>query len=193
MSNKTGLSAVILVGRSTRMGRDKALLELGGQTFISRLAQELSVCDEVFVSGPSGRDYSGYGLKVVEDEHQGIGPMEGIRQSLRHAASDHVFICACDMPFVRSEMIRYLAGFISPDHDACVFRSEGRVHPLCGIYSRTALPVAEEMIAEGKYRMMELLSRVRTRYVDLSGSGFAGEALANINTPEDYARITAGA
>ena len=192
MSNKTGLSAVILVGRSTRMGRDKALLELGGQTFVSRLAQELSVCDEVFVSGPSGRDYSGYGLKVVEDEHQGIGPMEGIRQSLRHAASDHVFICACDMPFVRREMIQYLAGFISPDHDACVFRSEGRVHPLCGIYSRTALPVAEEMIAEGKYRMMELLSRVRTRYVDLSGSGLAGEALANINTPEDYARITAG-
>ena len=192
MSNKTGLSAVILVGRSTRMGRDKALLELGGQTFISRLAQEFSVCDEVFVSGPSGRDYSGYGLKVVEDEHQGIGPMEGIRQSLRHAASDHVFICACDMPFVRREMIRYLAGFISPDCDACVFRSEGRVHPLCGIYSRTALPVAEEMIAEGKYRMMELLSRVRTRYVDLSGSGLAGEALANINTPEDYARITAG-
>ena len=192
MSNKTGLSAVILVGRSTRMGRDKALLELEGQTFISRLAQALSVCDEVFVSGPSGRDYSGYGLKVVEDEHQGIGPMEGIRQSLRHAASDHVFICACDMPFVRREMIRYLAGFISPDHDACVFRSDGRVHPLCGIYSRTALPVAEKMIAEGKYRMMELLSRVRTRYVDLSGSGLAGEALANINTPEDYARITAG-
>lgn len=190
MSNKTGLSAAILVGRSTRMGRDKALLELGDQTFIGRLAQELSVCDEVFVSGPPGKDYSGYGLKMVEDEHQGIGPMEGIRQSLRHAAANHVFICACDMPFVRREMILYLAGFISSDYDAYVFRNEGRIHPLCGIYNRTVLPIAQEMIAEGKYRVMELLSNVRTRYVDLGGSTFYGEGLANINTPEDYARIT---
>ena len=184
MGNITGLSAAILVGgRSTRMGRDKALLELGHQTFISRLAQELSVCDEVFVSGPSGKDYSKFGLKLVEDEHQGIGPIEGIRQSLRHAAAEHVFICACDMPFVRSGMILYLAGFVSPNYDACVFRNGGRVHPLCGIYSRTALPVAQEMIADGRYRMMELLSGVRTRYVDLEGGGFAGETLANINTP----------
>ena len=189
MGNITSLSAAILVGRSTRMGRDKALLELGHQTFISRLAQELSVCDEVFVSGPSGKDYSKYGLKLVEDEHQGIGPIEGIRQSLRHAAAEHVFICACDMPFVRSGMILYLAGFVSSDYDACVFRNGGRIHPLCGIYSRTALPVAQEMIAAGKYRMMELLSGVRTRYVDLEGGGFAGETLANINTPEDYASI----
>ena len=190
MSQKTGLSAAILVGRSTRMGRDKALLELGHQTFISRLAQELSVCDEVFVSGPAGKDYSGYGLRVVEDEHPRIGPMEGIRQSLRHAAAERVFICACDMPFVRSEMILHLAGCISPDDDACVFHSEGRIHPLCGIYRRTALPVVQQMIAAGRYRVMELLSSVRTRYVDVAGSGFAPEALSNINTPEDYARIT---
>ena len=189
MSDKTGLSGVILVGPSTRMGRDKALLELGHQTFISRLTQELSVCDEVFVSGPSGRDYSRYGLKVVEDEHQGIGPMEGIRQSLRHAAANHVFICACDMPFVRREMVVYLAGFISSNYDAYVFNNEGRIHPLCGIYSRAVLPVAQAMIAEGRYRMMELLSSVRTRYVDFSGSSLPGEMLANINTPEDYARI----
>ena len=189
MSNKMGISAVILVGRSTRMGRDKALLELGHQTFISRLAQELSICDEVFVSGPSGRDYSGYGLKMVEDECQGIGPIEGIRQSLRHAAADHVFVCACDMPFVRREMILYLAGFLTSDYEAYVFRNEGRIHPLCGIYNRTVLPVAGEMIAAGKYRMMELLSAVRTRYVDFAGSGLAGEMLANINTPEEYAKI----
>ena len=190
MSNKTGLSAVILVGRSTRMGRDKALLELDHQTFMDRLARELSICDEVFVCAPLGREYPDCRLRVIPDEQQGIGPMEGIRQSLRHAAADHVFICACDMPFVSREMIAYLSGCVSPDFDACVFRHGDRIHPLCGIYGKTALPAVQKLISEGRYRMMDLLSSIRTHYVEIAEGGFPPETLDNINTPADYARIT---
>lgn len=183
------LSAAILVGRSTRMGRDKALLELDRQTFLGRLARELSICDEVLICAPLGREYSDYGLRVIPDEHQGIGPMEGLRQSLRHAAADRVFICACDMPFVRREMLLFLSEHISPDFDACVFRHEGRIHPLCGIYAKTALPAVEKLISEGRYRMMELLSCLRTNTVEITEGGFPAETLDNINTPADYARI----
>ena len=189
MDIKKDLSAAILVGRSTRMGRDKAFLMLGQQTFIGHLAQTLSVCREVFISTAERKDFSEYGLKVIEDENRGIGPMEGIRQSLSHAKTDHVFICSVDTPFVRSEMIRYLAGFVSSDHDVYVFRDADRVHPLCGIYSRTVLPVAEKMIMEGRYRMMDLLSCVRTKYVSLEAGDFPRETLSNINTPEDYRKI----
>ena len=98
--------------------------------------------------------------------------------------------CACDMPLVRREMILYLAGFISSDYDVWVFCNKGKIHPLCGIYSRTVLPVAQAMIAEGRYHMMDLLSSVKTRYVDFGDSGLPREMLSNINTQEDYARIT---
>ncbi len=192
MDIKKDLSAAILVGRSTRMGRDKAFLMLGRQTFIGHLAQALSVCREVFISTAEWKDFSEYKLKVIEDENSGIGPMEGIRQSLSHAKTDHVFICSVDTPFVRSEMIRYLAGFVSSDYDAYVFRDADRVHPLCGIYSRTVLPVSEKMIREGRYRMMDLLSGVRTKYVPLEDGGFSRETLSNINTPEDYRKILSG-
>ena len=67
------LSAAILVGKSTRMGRDKALLELDHQTFMDRLARELSICDEVFVCAPLGREYPDCRLRVIPDEQQGIG------------------------------------------------------------------------------------------------------------------------
>ena len=189
MKIKTDLSAAILIGLSTRMGRDKALLPLNQQTFLGHLIQELSICREVIVSSTLNRDYSDYGRKVVLDEIQNIGPIEGIRQSLRHAAADYVFICAVDTPFVRGEMIRYLAEFISSDYDACVFREDTRVHPLCGIYSRSVLPVAQKMIAEGRYRLMELLSNVRTKYVNIETSCFGKETLRNINTPADYYAI----
>ena len=72
MDIKKDLSAAILVGRSTRMGRDKAFLMLGQQTFIGHLAQTLSVCREVIISTAERKDFSEYGLKVIEDPAQVI-------------------------------------------------------------------------------------------------------------------------
>ena len=183
------LSGAILVGLSTRMGQDKALLTLNQETFISHLARELSVCDEVFLCETLDHDYSEYGLPVIRDEHQGIGPMEGIRRSLFYAAYDHVFICAVDMPFVRGEMILCLKRFISPDYDIYVYKDGDRVHPLCGIYSKRVLPAVGRLIGEGRYRMMDLLGSVPTRYIDIADSGFSGDMLRNINTPEEYRAI----
>ncbi len=189
---KLNLSAAILVGLSTRMGRDKALLEVDGQSFIGRLAKELSVCREVFISSTLENDYSACGVPVVRDVHQGFGPIEGIRRSLMYAAYDHVFICAVDMPCVRAGMVRYLAGFISPEYDILVFRDEARVHPLCGIYSKAVLPAAEKMVEEGRHRMTDLIQGARTRCIDISGSGFHAASLVNINTPEEYRAIAGG-
>ncbi len=183
------LSAAILIGRSTRMGRNKALLVYNRQTFIEHLAQELSWCEEVFVSTALKTEDSRYGLSVVTDEHQDIGPIEGIRQSLRHAGTDYVLICAVDMPFVRKEMVKYLMEFISSDYDAYVFRDKDKVHPLFGIYSKAVLPAVENLIEEGRYRLTELLSCVRTKYVEIGTSCFGRETLRNINTPEDYRAI----
>ncbi len=191
MDIQRNLSAVILVGgHSRRMGRDKALLKLNRQTFIGHLAQELSGCREVFISTCEDRDYSDTGLKVLVDERQDFGPMEGIRQALRHASTNHVFVCAVDMPFIRRDMVEYLANRISSEDDACVFRDGERIHPLCGIYSSTALPFMERLMAAERHRMMELLSLMQTKYVDISSTGFVRQMLSNINTPEDYAGLT---
>lgn len=180
------LSAAILVGLSTRMGEDKALLKLDGQTFIGHLAMELSICSKVFISTALDRDYPDCDLTVIRDEKSGIGPMEGIRNSLRYADTDYVFICAVDMPFVCRDMVMYLKEFMSSDHDVCIFRDGDRIHPLCGIYSRKILPAVEEMIAEGRYRIRDLLLRVRTKYVDIEKSCFSQKVLCNVNTPSEY-------
>ena len=184
------LIAVILAGgRSSRMGRDKALLELNEQKFIDHLVQELSGCCKVMISAAHQDDYAGYGVPVIADETKDIGPIEGIRQALRSSVSEYVFVCAVDTPFVRKEMVQYLAEFISSDYDAFVFREGDRIHPHIGIYSRAALPVIEEMIGEKQYRLTKLLSRIRTKYVDIGTSCFDRKALRNINTPEDYLAI----
>lgn len=95
------LSASILVGRSTRMGRDKAFLTLDAQTFVGRLAHEFSGCCEVFISTALKKDFSLYGLPVVEEIIRQMSSVdvimiEGMKNSsypkvevIRSAVTDH--------------------------------------------------------------------------------------------------------
>ncbi len=141
---------------------------------------------EVFLSAARKEDYSDIGLPVAADEYRGIGPIEGIRQSLYFAREEALFVCAVDMPFVRREMALYLADHVLAEHDACVFCDMGRIHPTCGIYRRSVLPVIEEMISAKRYGLMELLSQVDVGYTQIASGGFPSEAIANINTQEEY-------
>ena len=168
------------------MGQDKARLVLNRQRFIDHLIGEFSGGCEVMLSVAHQGDYAECGIRTVADENRGIGPIEGLRQALRFSGSDFVFVCAVDMPFVRREMMMYLAEFISSDYDAFVFCEEDRIHPLCGIYSRAALGTVQDLITEGEYRLTELLARIRTKYVDIRTSCFGSDTLRNINTPDDY-------
>ncbi len=181
--------AILAGGKSTRMGQDKALLKLNNERFIDRLAREFRPCGEVFLSSAHPGDYVDVGLHVVADEHQEIGPIEGIRQALIYAHKDYVFVCAADMPFLKKEMADYLAEFISSDFDAYVFCHEKRCHPLCAIYHKSVLPIIEAQIEKGKYRLVDILNAVRTKYVSLEYSCFDTKCVRNINTRDEYRTI----
>lgn len=85
--------------------------------------------------------------------------MEGIRQVLIHTSCDYVFVCAGDMPFITGDLVRYMAEFISSDYDCYCMVDEDHIHPLCAIYSKKILPVIEELIEQGQYRLMQILRR----------------------------------
>ncbi len=182
-------AGVLAGGKSSRMGRDKALLTIENKRFLDRITGELSALDEVLLSVASPGDYGELGLPTFVDEHSKIGPMEGIRQLVRHASNEYVFVCAADMPFVTAELAAYMAEFVSSDYDCYVMVDEDHIHPLCAIYSKAILPVIEELIAEGRYRLREIFQRVRTKYIRLENSCFSPKVLQNVNTREEYARL----
>ncbi len=182
-------TAILVGGKSSRMGQDKALLQLNNERFIDRLTREFRPCGDVFLSVAKKGDYADLGLETVADEHDSIGPIEGIRQALLYAAEEYVFVCAADMPFLKKEMAYYLAEFVSSDYDAYVFCDEKRAHPLCAIYHKSLLPLIEELIAKGKYRLNGILAGARTKYVDLSYSCFDKNCVRNINTRDEFLSI----
>lgn len=180
---------VLAGGKSTRMGQDKALLQLESKRFIDGICEELGGFSQVLISAAQKGAYEDTGFQVVYDEHSGIGPIEGIYQILTAAQEEYVFICAADMPFIKKELVAYMAEFISSDYDCYCLVDEDHVHPLCAIYSRKMLPVILEQIESGHYRLLSVLRAVRTKYIRLESSCFDKKVIRNINTREEYARL----
>lgn len=181
---------VLAGGKSARMGRDKALLQLESKRFIDRICGELNGFSQVLISAARKGVYEDVGYPVVYDEHEDVGPIEGIYQILLNASEEYVFICAADMPFIKKELVEYMAEFISSDYDCYCLVDEDHIHPLCAIYSKRMLETVKEQIESGRYRLLNVLRAVRTKYIRLETSCFDKRVVRNVNTKEEYVRLS---
>ena len=177
---------ILAAGKSTRMGRNKAFLNIYNETFLQRLSSEFKEFEDLLISVDKKSKYGDYLDKLIEDEHINIGPMEGIYQVLAHAKNEFVFICGVDMPFLKKELVLYMVEYISSDFDCYIITDDSGIHPLCGIYSKKILSVIKELIDNKEYRLKGIFKRVRTKYVSLENSRFTSKLIQNINTEIEY-------
>lgn len=180
---------ILVGGKSSRMGTDKARLRLGAQNFSEKIAAALSTISET-VRLVGGQQTAG-AWAVVADVHSEWGALGGLHAALDACHGEWAAVVACDLPFVTGELFVRLAR-LREDFDAVVpVQTDGRLQPLCALYRvRACLPLAEELIAAGERRPRRLLEGVRTRTVaPLELADLAGAELffTNVNTPEDYA------
>jgi len=179
---------ILVGGASRRMGRDKAQLVFDGQTFIERIAGELSgVASSVALVG-ARQPYDSF--KNIPDLHTQWGALGGIHAALSATKTDWALIVACDLPLVTRELFERLQSFAGDRVDAVVpIQSDGRPQPVCAFYRReTCAPEIDRLIAVGEHTPRALLDRVRTRYVqfsEISDLPDAENLFFNVNTPED--------
>jgi molybdopterin-guanine dinucleotide biosynthesis protein A len=182
---------ILVGGKSSRMGTDKARLRLGGQSFTEMIAAALSsVSARVRVVG--GPQAAGGAWEVVPDEHKEWGALGGLHAALQACRSEWAAIVACDLPFVTGQLFQRLAA-LRQNFDAVIpVQADGRPQPLCALYRRNVcLSHAEELIAAGEHRPRLLMERARARPVavaELADLKAAELFFNNVNTPEDYAR-----
>ncbi len=187
MSNNSDMAAAILAGgKSSRMGRDKALLDFNGKPFIALVAEVLSreLPSVVIISDHTER-YTFLGLPVYEDQFKNCGPLGGIHSALYHSTTPHVLITSCDTPFISTESIQFLIESATPN-EITVGQAEGFVHPLFGIYPASALHTIEASLNEGKRKVLDLLDEVPHSIVNLTQWE---KELKNINKPEEYLKV----
>lgn len=132
------LCAVILAGgESRRMGRDKAWLDVGGQSLLTRALSTVrdSGIEEVLISGRAGVDYSPLRCPVLFDLEPGCGPLSGIERALEAASAPLLLVLAVDLPNMTAAFLRKLAGRCDPLTGA-VPKLSGQLEPLAAIYPK---------------------------------------------------------
>lgn len=190
---KQTYGALILAGgKGRRMGgRNKALLQLQQQTFLSRLELALSDFDEKLISLQEDSWLGDSPFTPVLDQVTNRGPMEGLRRALLNCRSDALLVVACDMPLFSGELAKALIQ-ASEGFDTLICRDRtGKLHPLCGVYSRQCLPAIDALILQENYRILEIQSMVPSRVFSLEDSSFPDELLSNVNTPEALSSLQA--
>jgi molybdenum cofactor guanylyltransferase len=152
-------------GKSTRMGKNKALLKIGGQTVIERIANELrKAVSELLIVTNTPEDYQFLGLPMIEDQWKGMGPLAGIHAGLEASKTEKNLVVACDMPFVSSEIGGYLLRFL--DHyQGAVPRISGQLHPLFAAYRKDALSEISKALEKQELKIRLFFDRIQLKYV----------------------------
>jgi molybdopterin-guanine dinucleotide biosynthesis protein A len=185
-------TAVVLAGgKSSRMGRPKALLLFDGMPLIVHLARALErmFAETVIVAAPE-QELPPLPAILVRDEIPYQGPVGGIYYGLRAASGKFCFVTSCDVAFLNPSLISHLLSQIS-DCDVVVPHWQERFQPLHAVYRSSVLPLLKEQLDRGELRPIFLFDKVRTRKIDENEIKIFdpdGLSFFNMNTLDDYER-----
>lgn len=186
------VSAMILVGgASSRMGENKALLQLAGQSILERVVAAVRpLADDILLITNDPTPYTSLHLPLVPDIQPHYGPLMGLYSGLIAVRHELALLLACDMPFVQTALLAHMI-HLAEDYDVVVPTSEDGLHPLHALYRRsTCLPAIEQALARRQRRMISFYDQVRVRELpprDYARFDPLGIALMNVNTPAELA------
>lgn len=206
---------VLAGGKSSRMGRDKALLDLAGRPLIAHALDKLRALGCTPSICGSRPDLAAF-APVIPDNVARCGPLGGLEAALYASDSDLNLFLSVDLPLLPLEFLRWLQSRAeSTAAAATIPRHAGRPQPLSAIYSRRLLPGLRAALAAGNYKIMTAVSAAAAALPESSPTSeldlFDTESLAaalvarlwpadpplhawfrNINTPADYELLRAG-
>lgn len=191
--------AIIAGGKSSRMGTDKSFVLLEGKPLIERVLEQVSGLGQretlLITNKPDA--YASFGLPIISDVIPDKGSLGGIYTAVMHSQYDYTQVIACDTPFVKPDLLRYLLSLRGP-FDVIVPRVENYPQGLHGLYHKACLGPMRERIDADRLHVIGFYPKVRLRYVDeaeYAPFDPQGVSFFNVNTPEELEqarRILAG-
>lgn len=183
-------TAVVLAGgRSSRMGRPKALLPFAGEPLIAHVVRNLKriFAEAVVVAAPE-QELPSLPTVLVRDEVAYQGPVSGIYHGLKSSTKEVCFVTSCDAPFLNLQLIASLLSQIV-DYDVVVPYWQERFQPLHAAYRSSVTALLREQLERGELRPISLYPKVRTREIredEIRRLDPEGLSFLNMNSPEDY-------
>ena len=185
---------VLAGGKSSRMGRDKGSMQLEGKPLVLRAAEVLRpFVREVTVLGPPER-YTDIGLPVIADRWEGLGPLAAICTGLLRSTAEWNIFLACDLPLLSKQFSQLLVDRIQTTgcHVVAPLTDDGW-QPLCAAYHTRCRLAFEHAVKEERYSIATLFKEVSVEPItpeQMTAAGLDVREFMNINTPDDWARVT---
>jgi molybdopterin-guanine dinucleotide biosynthesis protein A len=187
-------SIILAGGKSSRLGRSKALQLIGGRSLIQWVVDRLAILStEIIIATAHGEAIpcsSAVRIKTVADIYPGKGPLVGIYSGLIASSSLRAIVVGCDTPFLSVGLLEYMTQICST-FDVVVPQIKNKLEPLCAVYSKNCLAPIQKLFEQDERRIRKLLSMVKVKYVEEDEiNSFDPEHLSffNINTQDDLER-----
>ncbi len=190
---KTNMTAIILAGgNSTRMGENKAFLQIDGAPIIARIHTLVTeLFEEVLIVTNEKDLFKNFQARVYRDLLPDKGALGGLYTGVFFSSFEYSFCVACDMPFIRRSLVEFLIRN-TKDEDAIVPRTSDGLQPLHAIYSKTCLEAMRTVIDQGKYKIIDFYDLVKLKIIEESDFLHLDplrESFINVNTPEELLLI----
>ncbi len=187
---------VLAGGKGLRLGRDKALETVDGQSLLQRVITQLSsFSNEIIIVTAKGKSLPQFlgnpRFRIVADAYPGRGALVGLATGLAASKARYNLTVACDMPFLNPALLRYMLG-LTAGFDLVVPRLNDMVEPLHAVYAKSCLAPIERLLEQKKnVRINALFELVKVRYVETDEiDRFDPRRLSffNVNTRADLER-----
>jgi molybdenum cofactor guanylyltransferase len=180
-------SAVLLAGgKSSRMGRDKAFLEIEDEPLWQRQLATLRhlAPEQLMISGPCREEWSDY--EIVADDLAAAGPLAGVAAALRKCATPRLIVLAIDLPEMTTDFLHSLLQLCGDRKGVVPHRSD-RFEPLAAVYPAGCTALAEAALRVGDFSMQRFVRRAWEQDLLLERAISDAETalFANLNTPAD--------
>jgi len=187
--------AILAGGKSERMGRDKAFVEVGNRPIIERiLARVRPLTDDLFICTNAPARYAQFGLRLVGDAYPHKASLGGIYSALKAAHHHWVLVVACDMPFLNEALLQHLIN-LAPTADIVLPQIDPLgPETLHAVYGKTCLPVIKSRLQANQLRIIDFFDDVSIRYVprdEVAQFDPHFYSFMNVNTPADWQKAQA--
>jgi molybdenum cofactor guanylyltransferase len=187
-------TGVILAGgqNSRFSGINKALIKIGGKRIFDRIYDIFAeLFDKIILVTNDPLQYLEWDLDIVTDIFPIRSSLTGIHTGLFYITTPYAFFAACDIPFLKKELVETLVNGIKPNIDIVIPETSEGLEPLCSVYSKQCLKYAEQQFDKKDLKIQNFFQRVRIKKVPESILRKIDPDLlsfSNINTPDDLDR-----
>jgi len=187
-------SGVILAGgeNSRLSGRNKAFIKIKGKRILDRICDIFKeLFQEIVVVTKDPLPYIQENLEIAADLFTIRSSLTGIHAGLFYATTPFVFFTACDTPFLKKELVETMLNHIEQGTDVIIPQTDKGLEPLCAVYSKNCLPIAERYLVQNKLKILRVFQGARVKKIPEKVLRLNDPNLIsffNVNTPEDLAR-----